>query len=428
MLAFFTTMLKFNFSFPLFRCSLLCGVLCLVGMASAQEVSKPPVKVKAPAPELGQAILRFTPSPDNVALAPCPDPTPQPGLNQYVMTGAGGVFTIDTAVSYNGDDANFYYRMVHGLDWTIERSPSAMLPRVPNSSSTTGSSTEIFPQHTPPITPPSTVPGLAFEDVLPLRDNAASVFGLNKITHTLQGQTLATSSLALFYDSTARTHPEGGPMSCDPQNYPWAAHKFIPLPTDLAYSQNWFYYYSKAWQSPEPITYEPRGFANAGRSYYFPGEDHVHISNDAHSVYTTRLWETRPGFGPFVVLVGIQTTHGIDSFASLVTHECTHKTLYDSIQAGELDDRDGDGLPDAYELANDLDPDDPDSTDFGAAYSEYATNADQDVYCQMKQRDVIGPRELDWASDGLNWGGVPGQCPANRSPKSYYAAPVVPPN
>ena len=354
------------------------------------------------------------------------------------MTGSGGTFTIACAVNHVGGSQTFHNQLLSGLNWTLARAPaSPMLPRISNGSAgfspSYGNSSELFPQHIPAATPqpqpvpaPNTTPtpvptpvpmrGLTFDNVLPAGNSA---FGTNSISHSFNGTTFAVSPFALFYQAGTYTHPAGTSKWCGSDSWGLLGHlrpdyqenRLSPIP-------NWFHYYSQAWQSPQPISFD-----NSGTSNYEHGSDHVHISFEAYQYYGTRLWETRPGYGPYVVMVGIQATYGIDSFASIVTHECTHKTLYES----GLTDTDEDGLPDVYETANHLNPNRADTTRFGETFPKYALTADQDVYCQMQQRDVTGPRELDWANSGLNWGHVPGSCAPNRNPKTYYSSPAVPP-
>ena len=350
------------------------------------------------------------PDPFGLALAPCPDPTPQAPLNQYVMTGGGGVLTIPTVVTYTGNNTSFYYCLVRGLDWSLAGPmPSAMLPRVSNGSTTdSGSSTDLFPQHTTSASS-TAVSGLAFDNVLPAT-NAG--FGVNSVTHSFEGATFAVSPLAVFYQSNVYTHPIGASKWCqdDPLGIPghlrpdYLISGYSPIP-------NWFHYYSQVWTPPCLVAYDPQGAD--GQSYFDPRfPDHVHVTDDSHGPCSTPIFEVRPG-SPFVVKVGTQMHYGIDNFVAAVRHECTHKQIQEMLNSGALDS-DNDHLPDVLEIGADLDPYFPDSSNSGFD--------DEEVYCKIRERNAEGPREADWANDGLNKGRVPGPCPANRHPISYSRA------
>lgn len=115
--------------------------------------------------------------------------------------------------------------------------------------------------------------------------------------------------------------------------------------------------------------------------------------------------------------VGTQKHYGIDTFVAVVTHENGHKRAYEAIQAGAVD-TDHDGLPNSMEAEVGLNPDNPYSS--GVLSSEGTPLGDNEAYSHIIMRDVEGPREADWASNGLNAGTVPGPDPANRHPITYF--------
>ena len=319
-----------------------------------------------------------------------------------------------------------------------------MLPRVPNGSTTDGNTvTSLFPQHVlspsrtptphpapaPNVTPmptpaPTPVPGLAFDDVLPASNGP---FGVNSIAHSFEGATFATSNFALFYQANVYTHPVGASKWCGVDFLGTESHL---MPDQLVYGNspipNWFHYYSQAWTPPCSISFSPDSqFEPDPNTSYFDTShpDHIHLNYNVSGSRTRPIFGYRTG-SPFVVQVGSQTRYGIDSFVTATEHEYGHMRAYqarqtmntaDSDQNGLPDgDNDGDGLPNEMEIEVGLNPDGANSSrsDFG----------DEEVYCKIiEQRSSGGPRESDWANNGLNWGHVPGTCdaPSTRRPIFY---------
>ena len=338
-----------------------------------------------------------SPNPQGLALAPCPDPTPQPALNQYVMNGGGGnYFTIPTVVTHMGNSVVFRDQLISRLTWTIARPPSAMALQVSNGSSGTGSSASIFPQHVTYAAPGTTqgppVRGLAFQNVLPASNTA---FGVNSITHSFDGATFATSNFALFYNSTATTHPPGGPPGWVHFSGNNGYHAYeIPTP-------NWFYYYSQAFSIPKGYTINYRNTAGSGET---PGEDHIHIGNDAHGILATDVFAK---IGGLATVVGGVRVAGIDAFARVVTHEAFHRSMRTKYGfqwddgVAEPNDLDDDGVPDDLEAGLGFGFG-KDSTGWGAA-NGYDTSGDWEICARYAEYGVLGNADKDWADDGINF-------------------------
>ena len=257
-----------------------------------------------------------------------------------------------------------------------------------------------------------------------------------------------SAPVEIFYAATGHTHPVGNTKFCASDSSSAMIHQqndyLLSSDPFTTATPNWFHYYSQAWPSPVPIAYDDEGIGNH-QSYYnhgdanHPGDDHVHISQDAHGEYNTRLYNVQNGKLQYTGQT--RRTWGLDNFASTIAHEAAHKWIHDSFKASVaaaqgmnngipdklvdaqgneiLDengrwqavdpdaDPDGDRLPTGFEISLGLDPTNPDST---------GTNSggDEDIYSQMQEINVNTDRSKDWADDGLNHGTVPGPDPDNR--------------
>lgn len=375
----------------------LSASLLALAAVNIQAQPSPTKKIKGGAPPMVRAHLYFSPNPKGLDLAPCPDPTPQPPLNQYVMVGGGGVFTIPCTAAYTGTDTNMYNRLLQGLYWNLDRYPAGILPRVANGSNGFPSAT-FFPQHS--IGP---VPGLAFENDLPASNSA---FGANAITCTLQGQTLATSPIAIFFSWASTAHPIGGPT--------WVSGLTTGVP-------NYMYYYDQVWQNP--FGTEVR-FWMTDYSQYTDGDSFIRTGTDSHGLsgaglyggpdadggIDTDLFARLPG-GGILVWAGQQKIRGLDLYARNVYHECVHKRLYEYGLSTGVADSDGDGLADNTDSDGDDLPDNieiqigtlPGVNNSVPGWNYSGNYQDAEVFCRMCERDLPVPED-DWADDGFNFG------------------------
>ena len=371
-----------------------------------------------------------------------PDSNPVLGFNEFVMGAKGPPFRVPATslITRSGADAETVEFVRTHSDWILHHPLSGALGRDVNGKDLSHDIPQgvVFPQFRSddPNDPDPANPnlgrlerelGFSTKNGLPLSN---SEFGPGYLDYFYLGKKIATADLEIFYESTAYTHKVGNDKWCGTR-YGGTGHLWDDeLDSYGLYSKvpNWFHYYSQAYPSPVPIAYDGEGAFGQGRSWFNPdSSDHVHISEDAHGTYDLPLYERRSAY-LYVRHVGYQKQYGIDNFVATVLHEYTHKRCHEAIQSGMADndngDGTGDGVPDAWEEAVGLNPNSTNSSDSDISDApEYANIADQEVYCAMQARDVTGPREADWADDGLEHGTVPGPDPANRSAKSYFYLP-----
>jgi len=356
--------------------------------------------------------LTFNPSPDNLALDDCSIPSRT--LNQYVIDKP-----MPTSIGYSGVDALFGTWLKNNVSWNLQGTAPALEPAV---TILTTSSSVMPGNYPPPImtTPPpgpapTPYPGFDFAvrtSSYPVPSTTSSdgwnfpssnsSFGVKTFNHVVAGRT-TPAPIALFYPATGTQHPYGGPKGY----YYGYLGTWAEIDTP-----NWFYYYSQAWTAPCTVNYDLTG--ENGMSYFDPANpDHVNVTNDSHGSYSTPVFEKRPGYA-YVQQVGAQMHYGIDNFVAAVTHEFTHKKIDQMINDGAID-TDGDHLPDVLEQQAGLNR--------NGSNSSLSGFTDEEVYCKIQELNAEGPKEADWADDGLNHGTVPGGCPRNRHPITYTYAP-----
>ncbi|MCS7193188.1 MAG: hypothetical protein NZ937_09450, partial [Armatimonadetes bacterium] len=243
--------------------------------------------------------------------------------------------------------------------------------------------------------------GLAYGgETLPL-DNSG--FGRRQIILTFNGQDVHAANIEIFFPATGTKHPEGGPEGC-----------FLIGPIHLwsITVPNWMYYYWQAHPHPQVR------YANRGYSFYYKGQDHVHIGNDVINGHAEgidglgRRWETyipEPPYNDHSPVFAYQV-YGIDAYVRAVAHELEHKRIYDEYhelieQASQdgvtlddpFDDFDGDGLPNFVEEQIGTDPE-----------KQYSLGMDwlddNELMANLAEHGVFGNKDADWSDLGLNKG------------------------
>ena len=313
------------------------GALCaIVGAASgvlAQNAPEP-VKAKVGAPDLGQAKLRFTPDPANLALAPCPDPVPQRSLNQYVISSS-----MPTSIALLRGNSDLATGVLNDYSWNLSRSGIALLP--PNETSARPNSAGdwiinpyhlietdqgsyrafgfLFDVYTDPTHPfsASTTDNTGWN--FPANNNA---FGEKTLTHTVQGNSYP-AQVALFYPSSGFQHPSGGPSG-----YFHSGDGGSHDASSITPTANFVYYYEQAWNPPVTVEYWLDYLNNSTEAYYADGDDHVHIAHWAYGAHKTARFAQNTA-SSLPVWVGWEETYGIDTFARLITHENKHKYVWE---------------------------------------------------------------------------------------------------
>ncbi|HEX8235312.1 MAG TPA: hypothetical protein VF600_05105 [Abditibacteriaceae bacterium] len=380
------------------------------------------------------------------ATAPSPFGDPAMGENEYTVVGGGQPFIVSPCIiTVAGAGAQDLETLRQKASWTAPTFP------YPLSWTAAISNGNIVPQFQSdmPSDPNPTREGLGYSTLngLPATNN---VFGPNTVTHKLNGSTLGVAAIEVFYASTAFTHnPNAGIHYCLPH---------LSTENYTSMTPNWFYYYYRS-SGSLPCTV---AYGGSGGSYYYPGQDHVHIGDNAHGKNLSRVEVFKPQSGsPYLQWVGYIPSVGIDAFARVVAHEFRHKQIWEtyhaSIEAAEQDneedilldangnaipasdgypiaidpdaDPDHDGLPTWYENQIGLHPTRADSTGFAAHSSSlydpgYASGfGDGEVVARMAEEGVTGSRPNDWADDGLNHDTNPGTNDAMRTTIRYRTSP-----
>ena len=369
------------------------------GMASITRSLKAKVNLTGSSSLGAAANLYFTVSPINIkVVTPDPNADVTKGQNEYVMS--GGIFSIPCVVSIdNGNSTDVeYYRQ--RSSWSLSRALSNSLPATVNGLS--GSS--FFPQFLAQTNNQTYVmSGLGWYG-LPANN---SEFGFRYVNHNING-IQEQSPIEVFYDRSARTHPPGGPEG-------WSDSAWYGVRVDIP---NLVYYYNQAWTPPCTIKY--RDELNTA---YAPGADFIWLG----TTITTPL-DTSDLFG-FVTdslgrerlrHVGLENSKGIDLYARTIMHEYTHMRCYEAINPEDndgdpfspeplnaLSDSDGDDVPDAWEIAVGLNPNDSNETNVGWTFDGYSSSENgREIFARLYERGVQGDASKDWADSGLNHGPV----------------------
>lgn len=175
---------------------------------------------------------------------------------------------------------------------------------------------------------------------------------------------------------------------------------------------NWYYYWKDGGICgiADNVRYESRG----SYGFYTPGDDHIHICDEAPTRNTGPETYTDDDGNPITV-----TGEGIGPHcvAETIAHELLHKKIYEDWNAlilaaeadgesdgDDYDDPDDDHIPNIEEddfLGIATDPNDPDTYNMGGIYSNYGDN---EIRCRKKELDtgISVVDSADWAHPGTN--------------------------
>ena len=264
-------------------------------------------------------------------------------------------------------------------------------------------------------------------------------FGARNVDYYFNSAWFQSAPVEIFYEATAHTHPIGGPV----KGFMHAEVGGTHGSNEEIDTANFIYYYNQSYPSPVKIE-DWVDTANTGdEAYYFPGDDHIHIGRAVQSIHLTARFEHADPSDATSALswVGWEETYGIDTFARLIAHENKHKWIYENFHQSIIDaendavpdilvdangdqildvnnhwqandpnaDPDNDDLPTWFERANGLDPTQKFSTTLNTAFANTSYADDEEVIVRLAENGVFGPRELDWADNGLNHGTKPNQ-------------------
>jgi len=237
-------------------------------------------------------------------------------------------------------------------------------------------------------------------------------FGKRQLIMTFNGQPVHVANIEIFFPATATNHPFfGDEGSGNPPDEGW---QFIGnTAVFVIRSPNWFYYYY--WMAASFNDFRIR-YANSDYSFYYDGDQYVHIGNDVINGHILaadgiRRWETYIPDQPYSETCHITAyqVYGIDAYARAVAHELEHKRIYDDYHAlieqaaqdgvtldDPNDDYDGDGLPNFVEEQIGTDP---------RPRSTVGLFDDDELLANLAEHNVFGDKDKDWSDRGLNKGG-----------------------
>jgi len=254
-------------------------------------------------------------------------------------------------------------------------------------------------------------------------------FGRNQVILTFNGSDVHIANIEIFFPALGFNHPPGPPKGIG----------FLEDGTSFAIrSPNWMYYYYHA-HPEENVMYHDRWI-----NVYSPLDDTIFIGDCVVEGFTgpgrpiqleedagtdiRRFITIRPlkPYGPECRVEGY-FVYGIDAFVRAVAHERKHRLIYldyhslieQSERDGEslddpYDDPDNDGLPNAVERAEGLNPDKSDTIELipllekltGVQFPFEYHAADQEILADRVAFGSFGNKDLDWSDLGLNkWRG-----------------------
>ena len=334
-----------------------------------------------------------------------PDPMGRPdlgdGINQYTYGNErpNGQLTVPASVYVPGSsDPDVTWLLPHV---TLTVSPAMQTGAQPFVWTTAGSNMQVNTTvRRPSYVNPWPAGQFCYVGLPP--DN--SYFGNHVMTMKVDGNVSQTANYQLFYAGTASNWPNADGIT-----------------------PNWYYYYQQL--APFAISYNPDlgslGYLGFCLSTFL-------INHDTKvAVYTGSILTLGPGatkslsvpvfeVGPngFIRVAGKVKTKGIISYLFVSGHESGHEaaafqgvevSYIDGVPPNGVKDSDGDGIPDVWEIAHHLDPENPDTGGFYTATGGLDDGkGDRESLATMvglgRVTKYSGLWQQDWADLGIQYG------------------------
>ncbi len=244
-----------------------------------------------------------------------------------------------------------------------------------------------------------------------------SYFGNHTMTMKVDGTVSQTANYQLFFNATTNNYP--GALEYDNQG----ALSYTGIP-------DWYFYYNQVYPAPG-------GYKMGKSSEYNPDANTIDISDDAHGVYTMRIFHLNSSTNK-VEYLGSLSLAGLHTYIEVIGHELGHKyaanhNIEVSNSTASHPDHDNDGLDDNWELLNGFDPNKSDTT--GAYANIPSTDADFGKGDRECVADIQALGALltptasgtvkslwkqDWANDGSQWGTWNQHTPALNPSAPYW--------
>ena len=144
-------------------------------------------------------------------------------------------------------------------------------------------------------------------------------------------------------------------------------------------------------------------------AYYDTNSDTCYITDDAYRLGGHASYTVTNGTGAVATIgldlgAGYGSTNRLKAVAAVCAHELKHKEIHGWLVADPVD-TDGDGVPDAKEIALGLNPTNRDTYNLaGAIDPSYAKYGDDEFLARQAETNfgAIFPSR-DWSADGCNW-------------------------
>lgn len=252
-------------------------------------------------------------------------------------------------------------------------------------------------------------------------------FGNHVMTMNVDGQAAQTAKYQLFFNGTASNWPNSDGVT-----------------------PNWYNYYQQV--APASILYDPTlsaggsctmgYFFNHNTKQYTITGDVLAMGSSAARYSPVPVFDVGPS--GLIQVAGTVKIKGILSYLYVYGHELGHLAAYTQrVQVPYIDgtppagvvDSDGDGVPDAWEIAHHLDPEDPDT----AKYYTQSGGVDNGKGDAENLASMIGLGRMvqysnlwqqDWADLGIQYGKQPTYVPFEYDPLelSQYPSNGIPSN